>query len=919
MSSTSNAQDLLVNVFRPTYRWDSNTGFVPSLVISNVTEVITESVRTDRLAVSDSNLNTYIGSNAGANATGTASNVALGYSAMGGALNSSNNVAVGMFSLDGLSNSDCNVALGARTDITGQGTQNVLIGPNVTMGTGNKNILIGVDISAGNVSNRFQLGTLLYGDLSSGFLGVNNTAPTRAFDVSGITVFRGKVGFQNDNPVYSLDVNGSIGVSERFLGSNGSETVPLYSFSSSNASNSGLYVPTDASYGLGAIGVSVGGLTEMVIASNKTYIYNGLDVCGTVSASGGSASFLAGRGSATEPAYSFLGASNLGLYRTTDASGSAVGIAVGATSRFVVGSNKVTILGNMDVCGSFSAVSGGGGGGGTVATNGSAAAPSFTFSNDSTTGLFLQSASNLGFATGGVRRMAILDTGDVSAGQLVVAGYLRNTTNGSRTLDISSGNISNSGTTTSTNALVSGYLRNALTPTTWDISGGNFSNSNSIQTGNPADKNLYATIEIGKGYSDIGTGGTPAASFQYNGGGFRHFIRSRHTTSLSSGNAIDFYLNTSGTSTTSTAPETGNILGCTITGTGVGIGRTPVTTIALDVSGATQIQRVVTGNLNFIRLADSIANSTTPPTRIGLAIYNQATGSGNGGGDFAINAYDDSSVILSTPLLIKRSNGNVGIANVAPAYQLDVTGQGHFQNASSNSGSVLLGDPTTGMILQRDQPGNGYVRAQASANLYLGTSNSNWMTITNAGAVGIGVGAPVATLDICGQPGTPSLNLATWPRIPLSNCLMVKGIPASAMVGNTLNFNTVVRTINSALGTFVASNGTSGGSLLINKAGIWSITLAGSTGNGTNLWMDVSTGNHSNIGVYTNGNPVLAAGYSPGVGTSNVATASFTGFLPSNIYVKARINGALGADGDVVWRLNAIFQAETDAVTTWPF
>jgi hypothetical protein len=148
---------------------------------------------------------------------------------------------------------------------------------------------------------------------------------------------------------------------------------------------------------------------------------------------------------------------------------------------------------------------------------------------------------------------------------------------------------------------------------------------------------------------------------------------------------------------------------------------------------------------------------------------------------------------------------------------------------------------------------------------------------------------------------------------------MVKGIPASAMVGNTLNFNTVVRTINSALGTFVASNGTSGGSLLINKAGIWSITLAGSTGNGTNLWMDVSTGNHSNIGVYTNGNPVLAAGYSPGVGTSNVATASFTGFLPSNIYVKARINGALGADGDVVWRLNAIFQAETDAVTTWPF
>ena len=224
MSSTSNAQDLLVNVFRPTYRWDSTTGFTPSLVVSNVTELIAGSIKADRLAVSDSNLNTYIGSNAGANAVGTASNVALGYSAMGGALNSSNNVAVGMFSLDGLSTSDSNVALGAATDITGRGRQNVLIGPNVTMGDGSGNILIGVDISAGNLSKRFQLGRLLYADLSFGYLGVNTTAPTRSFDVSGITVFRGKVGFQNDNPVYSLDVDAT---GELLLvGARGAHNVP---------------------------------------------------------------------------------------------------------------------------------------------------------------------------------------------------------------------------------------------------------------------------------------------------------------------------------------------------------------------------------------------------------------------------------------------------------------------------------------------------------------------------------------------------------------------------------------------------------------------------------------------------------------------------------------------------------------------
>jgi hypothetical protein len=107
--------------------------------------------------------------------------------------------------------------------------------------------------------------------------------------------------------------------------------------------------------------------------------------------------------------------------------------------------------------------------------------------------------------------------------------------------------------------------------------------------------------------------------------------------------------------------------------------------------------------------------------------------------------------------------------------------------------------------------------------------------------------------------------------------------------------------------------------LFINKAGIWSIMLVGSTGNGTQLWMDISTNNHSNIDVYTAGNPVLAVAYTPGTGTSNNTTCSFMGFVPSNVYVKPRLNGSLGGDLDRVWRFNAIFHAETDEVTTWPF
>jgi hypothetical protein len=929
MSSTSNAQDLLVNVFRPTYRWDSNTGFVPSLTVSNVTEIITGSVQTGRLAVTDSNLNTYIGRDAGCNATGTASNVGLGYSAMGGSLNSSNNVAVGVFSLDGLSNSDCNVALGARTDITGRGRQNVLIGPNVTMGDGSGNILIGVDISAGSVTKRFQLGTLLYGDLSFGYLGVNTTAPTRSFDVSGVTVFRGKVGFQNDNPVYSLDVNGSIGVSERFLGSNGSATVPLYSFGDSNASNSGLFVPTDASYGLGAIGVSIRGQTDVVIASNKTYIYNGLDVCGTITSSGGSASFLAGPGSVSEPAYSFSGTSNLGLYRTTDGSGSAVGIAIGGTSRFVVGSNKVTIFGNMDVCGAFSAVSGGGGsGGGTIAANGSAAAPSFTFSNDSTTGLFLQSASNLGFATAGVRRMTILNTGDVSAGRLVVSEYLRDTTNGTRTLDISGGNISNSGTS------LAGTFETINALTTNRIGGVVLESSNVTNSGTTQSGTFFTMADT----TSNQIAGVTLSNFDLCMSSAGRILGMTNVSNVIGGVTLsNTNISYAGTITGSTTNTSNRIGGVTLSNTNVLTGNGSFGSPAIGVGDASSgfyrpFANGLSASIAGVRVLQISSNLfefsnrgvqtlwltdnqlQASPGTVGTPGYAFA---GDGSSGFYRVGASQVGFATAGSNRMTFSNANLGIGT-APAYPLDVLGQGHFQNASSNSGSILVGDPTTALLLLRDQAGNGYVRPQAAANLYLGTSNSNWVTLTNAGAVGIGVAAPVATLDICGAAGTPSLNLATWPRIPLSNALMVKGVPG-APVGNTLNFNTVVRTINSTLGTFVASNATSGGSLLINKAGIWSIMVVGSTGNGTQLWMDVSTNNHSNIGVYTNGNPVLAVAFTPGTGTSNNTTCTFMGYIPSNVYVKARINGSLGADGDIVWRMNALFHAETDTQTTWPF
>jgi hypothetical protein len=731
MSSTSNVQDLLVNVFRPTYKYQPGTGFVPSLVLSNVSEIITDRVKTGALVVSDINSNTYIGSNAGEGASNTASNVGIGYQAMSGSLNSSNNVALGAFSLDGVANSSSNVAVGDRTDITGRGFKNVLLGPNITMVDGSYNILIGADISAGSGNYRFQLGNFLYGDLSAGKFGVNTSAPATAFDVSGISYFRGKVGIQNPTPDYSLDVNGSLYVSDRLLVGPGTQIAPIYGF---RDLSSGMYQATDASYGTGAVGISVDSMARLVVTSNKTYIYgdlvvegtgggggsgtiasngtatapsftfsndlstglhlvrtstlafdtsgvqrmcisggfvgigtpaprvaldvsgdisanvyngpggtqtaphytfsddrttgiffpganmvgftaggtermrisnsnvgigtrapsNALDVSGTlrvigvagditltngaisiagtpvISSSGvlsngattsnsiggvtlsnsnaivggalrnalvpttydisdgnisnsgttRSSNFLAGLGATTTPAFAFGTVAGTGLYQASDASygTGALGVAVNQSARVVVMSNKTILYGNLDICGTVSAAAGisggGGGGGGTIATDGTVSAPSFTFSNDSATGLYLQSASNLGVSTGGVNRMSILSTGDVSMAQMTASQYIRGTTAGVRTLDMSGGNIAyagqliNSGTgsnriggITLSNAFITG----ATTTTSVRFRAGDGTRSlPSFTFSNATGTGLYSATDVSYGTGALG-------------------------------------------------------------------------------------------------------------------------------------------------------------------------------------------------------------------------------------------------------------------------------------------------------------------------------------------------------------------------------------------------------------------------------
>jgi hypothetical protein len=95
---------------------------------------------------------------------------------------------------------------------------------------------------------------------------------------------------------------------------------------------------------------------------------------------------------------------------------------------------------------------------------------------------------------------------------------------------------------------------------------------------------IFSSLDLGYGYNSaysITTGNLrPSLSFSWGGagGGFRHFMTSRHNGATGSNlNSIDFWLNNSATSTAATGPNASTTLGMSVTASGVGIGTTSPT------------------------------------------------------------------------------------------------------------------------------------------------------------------------------------------------------------------------------------------------------------------------------------------------------------------------------------------------------
>jgi hypothetical protein len=254
MSSTTGAQNLLVNVFRPVYKYEVPVGgttavFSPKLEISNVDTVSANSVSVFTAAVGDSNYNVYVGSNAGNSYefTRLCRNVtAVGYAAGSSISNVSNSVYLGFNAGSAAAAASNVIAIGANA--LGNGSSNIYIGSGAGA-AGSNNIFIGHGIAPGTTNNTLRVGTLLYGDICSGTLGVGivpsynldvsgssristrlgvGMAPVTApiahgLDVSGYTYVYGGVGINADPADYTLNLNGN------FVASEGGQT---FSFSS---------------------------------------------------------------------------------------------------------------------------------------------------------------------------------------------------------------------------------------------------------------------------------------------------------------------------------------------------------------------------------------------------------------------------------------------------------------------------------------------------------------------------------------------------------------------------------------------------------------------------------------------------------------------------------------------------------------
>ncbi len=234
MSSTSNVQNLLSNVFRPTFVYNTISNYYQTkLELVNIDTVSANTITAFALNVKDLSNNAYIGTgtgnpNSALDSSSNAGNTFVGTNAGASSQNVSNGVLVGYLAGSAAAGNG-SISIGANT-LNG-GNSNIYIGYGTGISAGNNNIFIGPAITpASNTSNTLMIGNgatpTIIGDLAGRRIGIGLSSLPATLPVSlDLDVNRyarigtsqqGGLGINTMPGSFGLDVNGTMRVSDGF-------------------------------------------------------------------------------------------------------------------------------------------------------------------------------------------------------------------------------------------------------------------------------------------------------------------------------------------------------------------------------------------------------------------------------------------------------------------------------------------------------------------------------------------------------------------------------------------------------------------------------------------------------------------------------------------------------------------------------